>query len=551
MSLYVLLFLGALGLFLGFPNPLVHLPLAVLLYPFSLYILGKKAKSQKQACLFAWLCSSLGHALVMAWVVIPMNEVAGIPYFLAFPFAVLLGMYMGLFGCAFVFVVYKIRNENKFFQVIFLGLAFCLLEFFRAWLFTGLPWANLATAFVPYTALVQGASFIGAFGLSGLFAAVAIVPPIYTNKAGAYVFVALFFLGLFALGSLRISQGDFAFSQELMQNTRKDLLENKRAERSKILPILMVQGNIEQHVKWTPEWQQRTVRRYVDLSREALFEAKAQGTKPALIVWPETAMPFDVKRSQGFLSYLYNFAEKNEVSLLFGAPGFEYSSSKETGTQAESQYKVFNRAYLLQTQKEESIQAIQEDVPFYEKEHLVPFGEYLPTFLDLPFLRPLLQGIGNFTPGEVTKPLFLSNDGAQVPLGLLICYEAIFPSLARERVAEGAEIFINISNDAWFGKSSAAEQHLHLAAMRSIEQGRAMARATNTGISALIDPYGRISQSTKLFESSYIIVNVPLFQEKTHFYYFEPIFLLVSLGVFVALLGILFVKGRGSYASTA
>jgi apolipoprotein N-acyltransferase len=138
---------------------------------------------------------------------------------------------------------------------------------------------------------------------------------------------------------------------------------------------------------------------------------------------------------------------------------------------------------------------------FYDKRHLVPFGEFIPFAADVAFLRTLLQGM-DFSPGNVTSPLPL--EGAEpaggpnsfsplASLGVLICYEAIFPSLAQERVAQGADVLVNVSNDGWFRRSSAPWQHLSHAVMRAVEQGKPLLRATNTGISAVIDATGGIS----------------------------------------------------------
>lgn len=132
---------------------------------------------------------------------------------------------------------------------------------------------------------------------------------------------------------------------------------------------------------------------------------------------------------------------------------------------------------------------------WYDKEHLVPFGEYMPLAGILP-LQKLVSGVGDFVPGQNSKAL----KSGDLALGVLVCYEAIFAGLAQDRVSQGANLLVNISNDAWFGDTSAPHQHLQLAALRAIEQGRYLVRSTNTGISAFIDPLGRIKVAGPQFK---------------------------------------------------
>ena len=171
--------------------------------------------------------------------------------------------------------------------------------------------------------------------------------------------------------------------------------------------------------------------------------------------------------------------------MLVGTPGYVNAPVKRG-------YLLYNRAMLVDENG--------GDAGHYDKEHLVPFGEYAPPGLDMPFLETLMQGVGDFTPGASVAPLRLGN----LALGILICYETIFPELAQQRVADGANVLVNISNDAWFGTTSAPEQHLQLSVLRAVEQGRYVLRGTNTGISAIIDPHGRIAERGGLFRAEVI-----------------------------------------------
>ncbi len=196
------------------------------------------------------------------------------------------------------------------------------------------------------------------------------------------------------------------------------------------------------------------------------------------MTWPETALPFYFQDGEELAGSVIRFARRHDVPVLAGSPAYI--------RQGES-YSLYNRVYLVTPQGTE--------FPRYDKVHLVPFGEYVPFGKYLPFLSKLVHGVGDFRPGRDAAPLRYRD----LALGVLVCYEAIFPELAQERVEAGANVLINVSNDAWFGRSSAPMQHLGLAALRAVEQGRFLIRATNTGISAVIDPKGRILARSGLF----------------------------------------------------
>lgn len=215
-----------------------------------------------------------------------------------------------------------------------------------------------------------------------------------------------------------------------------------------------------------------------------------------MLVWPETAMPFYFPQPVELSRPIRDFCRLEGVPLAFGVParGVELGSSDS-----------YNRLLLLDNRG--------VDVGSYDKEHLVPLGEYIPKGLYVPFASEFLQGYG-FTPGESAEPLRYR----QFRLGALICYEAIFPELAQARVAAGANLLINVSNDAWFNDSPAPWQHLQLSAMRSIEQGRYMIRSTNTGLSAMIDPAGRIRDIGPLFKD-YASAHKVWLLEDTTFYH--------------------------------
>jgi apolipoprotein N-acyltransferase len=218
---------------------------------------------------------------------------------------------------------------------------------------------------------------------------------------------------------------------------------------------------------------QATVDRYRDLSLAA-----AREFTPELIIWPESATPFYYQDQSPLGAEVRQVAIRSQAALLFGSPAYEKRD--------DGRWHFLNSAFLLD--------AKGETLGRGDKVHLVPFGEYVPLKKILPFVNKLVEGIGDFSPG-IIRPMRLGEHR----IGLLVCYEGIFPELARAYVNQGSDLLVNVTNDAWYGYSSAPYQHLSMARFRAIENRIWLVRAANTGISAFIDPSGRIGGATPIF----------------------------------------------------
>jgi apolipoprotein N-acyltransferase len=270
--------------------------------------------------------------------------------------------------------------------------------------------------------------------------------------------------------------------------------------------IGIVQGNIAQDEKWVPSFQARTIDTYISLSEALLTQNQAE-----LLIWPETALPFYPMENQLFQAIRDRLITRHRVPLLTGAPHRE-------GLQANARY--YNSSFL--------IDADGSLLARYDKQHLVPFGEYIPLRIFMPSsIVPIVETMGDFTPGSSTLPIKFGN----LQLGILICYESIFPELARLETSAGANLLVNLTNDAWYGRSSAPWQQLSMAVFRAVETKRSLARAANTGISVFIDPLGRTHNLSPLFAPFQAAAHLALLTEKTFFCrigYLFPLFCLIG-----------------------
>ena len=411
MNMLWWIFCGAAGLWIGMPNPVASFPAAALLYPASLFLLGTGSTSWKHAFRLGWLCGLAGASACLYWLAIPVHDFGGLPWALAAPCPLLMGAYIGLSRRLFAALAHALRGEPAWRKGVALGLGWYLMECFRGWFFTGFPWITLASAFTPWTPVIQLASVIGAYGLGGLLAGLSCLcaegilrvrhphalrkrwlPALGGSLAGIFLVVAF---GVFSLSFAPSGQGGLWVSLE--------------------------QGNLDQNVKWEPAMQRLTVRRYLSLSAESLSVPESE--RPELLIWPETAMPFDYQTAPELSAAIRAFARDRRVALLFGAPGFR--------NRGDGVVDAFNRAYLI------APNGVGEG--WYDKEHLVPFGEYVPPFLDLPFLRPLLQGVGEFLPGESTGPLVLpaTRIGGRLFWACSFVMNPSFPSWPASRSPKG------------------------------------------------------------------------------------------------------------------
>jgi apolipoprotein N-acyltransferase len=262
--------------------------------------------------------------------------------------------------------------------------------------------------------------------------------------------------------------------------------------------VAVVQGNVAQDEKWNPAMRGEITDRYLTMTRQALAD------RATFIMWPESATPVPFEQDIVGGAAIRRLAVESGATLLIGSDQVEpIAASKATDKVREQSY---NAAFLVRANG--TVGAV------YRKMHLVPFGEYVPLQSLLFFAGPIIGAVGDFSPFTAgTDPVLLPVGSHLVSTA--ICYEVIYPDLIRRFVRDGSELLTTITNDAWYGRSSAAYQHWAQASMRAIEEGRYLARAANTGISGFVDPYGRVIAKTTLFEPAVVVRDVRFLKTST------------------------------------
>jgi len=437
----------------------------------------KDARRLTEAFSYGFITGLICHIGVIYWIAYVVVHYGNLPY-LAGTFAMLLlAAYMSLYVAVFASGIVYFRQKNIP-AIITAPALWTVLEYAKSHIFTGFPWENLAYSQYTYLPIVQIADITGIYGIT--FALIMINVIIYDvlligeHKKkwviGEAITGCVIIIVICTYGVLKI------------QNVRYSL------NNADPVDVSIIQGNIDQDIKWNPQFQKETINAYKNLS----LSKAISGSK--LIVWPETATPFYFQEMTDMQGVVIDVAKKSGSWLLFGSPS--YLKDKKG-------ISLMNSAFLLSP--DGNVRGR------YDKVHLVPYGEYVPLRQLFPFISKLAAGVGDFSSGKGFYPLSMDRH----KIGVLICYEGIFPEISRSYKKMDAELLINITNDAWFGRSSAPYQHLSMTTFRAVENRVYIVRAANTGISAVIDPTGKITKRTKLFEETSLRETVKYMNDRT------------------------------------
>ena len=409
-----------------------------------------------------WTTGTVFFIATCYWVVHTIGSYTELPVPLA---AVILLLMSSVVGCYHGAFAAGLRwFERRGLSAVWLApVLWVSLEWLRSWFFIGFPWAALGYSQYRFQALAQMAEVTGVYGVSAvlvLFNAVAAAVVAARGPGARRHLPALAALTVLVVVLVGLGQWRLAALHAMPEVGR--------------LRVGLAQGNVEQDQKWDPAFQDETMARYRRLTLEVARE------RPALIVWPETATPFFFQEPGPRRQEMLELARQVTTPILFGAPAFRRLP--------DGVLEQLNRVYLLTGDGHEA--------ETYDKMQLVPFGEYVPFQSVLFFVQQAVQAVGNL--GAGTVPTVFRLPGAS--FGTLICYEAVFPGLTRRFVQDGADFLVNVTNDAWFGRTSAPYQHLAMDTFRAIENRVPFVRAANTGISAVIDADGHIRWQGPLFE---------------------------------------------------
>jgi apolipoprotein N-acyltransferase len=492
--------LSGILMFLSFPQIAFSILAFVALVPL-LHVL--RGKTPKEGFAAGALAGFIGNIGILYWVTFVVVEYGYLPVYAGLAamlaLAAFLSLYTGLFAAALTY--FRERGIPDILTAPFLWTS---IEYGRSHLLTGFPWENLGYSQYLNTYLVQIADITGTYGITFfiIFINVVICDILTIRNLRNKALVAEMIAGIALLLSITV-YGYY----------RAGVIEQAFKDRP-AKEILIVQGNIDQSIKWDPGYQRETVDIYSGLS--------LRGLRPQadVIVWPETATPFYYQDVNDLHRDVRDVAVRSGSHLLFGSPSYVLEGRQQ---------HVQNSAFIVSPAGRVEGK--------YDKVHLVPFGEYVPLRSVFPFMGKLIAGVGDCLPGKSFAPLPMGG----VKIGVLICYEGIFPEIAGEYLRNGASLLVNITNDAWFGRTSAPYQHLSMVTLRSIENRIYTVRAANTGISAIIDPLGRIVAKTGLFQRTTLSGRVYLSDGQTFYAKHGDIF---AYGCFSMLVLVALIPGR-------
>lgn len=502
----------ALLLLLAMPGRFEWWPLLFgALVPLLWFISRKNPRISFSAGLLAGFFYQTG---MLYWIVIVLGRYGRLPPALSLPAMLLLAVYMALYtalfaaGLSWILAGSRQAGRKPYLALFAAPLLWVGLEWLRSFLFSGFPWMDLGYGLYSAPFLLQSADLGGHYLLSFLLV-----------MGNALIFLLLDSLQRGSLSrpsrreSLAITAGVLVLAAAAGYSAVRTNQLEMTLSSAPTMRVAVVQGNISQDEKWTPYLKETTLEKYRKLTAQAVEEKEV-----TLVVWPETALPF-FPGNDPLFEKVTGWAAEKQVWLLTGAPYFVLSSDLDRPFDKAVTY--FNSALLI-----DPAGTVKGR---YDKQHLVPFGEYVPLRKFLFFLEPLVESVGNFASGASGQPLSLGT----VKAGVLICYESIFPELARKEVAGGADFLVNMTNDAWYGRSSAPYQSFAMSVLRTVETRRSLVRAANTGISGFVDPVGRILAQTPIFEPRSLSAGIPLLATKTLYsrggYLFAPLCLLLAV----------------------
>ena len=470
---------------------------------------SRRARPLRRALLLGLATGVIYFTGTLYWITGVMAVYGGLQQSVAVLVNAALIAYLALFPAIFAVVVCRLVLAHGQRALAAAPVVWVATELGRTHIFTGFPWVLLGYSQTTVLPVAQFASLFGVYGVSMLVAAVSAamamsVPgPMAPPGGRGAARLAPLAIVLVVVGAVAVWGGRRAAGAELTRAGEP-------------IRIGLLQGNVDQADKQNPSHANAIFQRYIRMTREALQQGAG------FIVWPESSTPFLFEEDAAASSQIRALARQAKVSILVGSDQIERGSG--------ASFRYFNAAFLVRPDGTSGAA--------YRKMHLVPFGEYVPMKRVLFFAAPLVEAVSDFTAGE--EAVLLPVGGHMVSTA--ICYEVVYPDLVRRFVAGGSELLTTITNDAWFGPTSAPYQHFEQASMRAIEEGRYLVRAANTGVSGIVDPYGRVLERTDIFQEAVLVGEARFLRTSTFYSRHGDVIAYTSVVVTVVLL----VAGRRS-----
>jgi len=504
--LFMIVLSGGL-LTLSFPPIGLYGLVWVSLVPFFQLLHGET--SYRKGFIIGFLMGFVHVSTTMYWISVSVYKYGGIPMWgtaiITFSFIFYLCLYWGLTGFIFVFL----KEIRILWLFPFLA---AVIEYIRGYPLLHFPWGGVEMALPPHLAISQIVDITGIYGLGFLIYVVNLI--VYRlwchfreKRISSAVREAVLSVLLISIawiyGAVKIHE------------------VQREASHWKKVKVCLVQPDIDQSVKWKKSWEVKGLDLYVKMSKMGAGEFRTN-----MVVWPEAAVTFYINEEPGLFRRVLQMVRRDHFMLIFGATSYEKKNDKTI---------YHNSAYLISKEGE-----IEDR---YDKVRLVPFGEYVPFRRWLPFAKNIVGTEEDFTPGKRLKPL-KSEFG---PIGTTICFEGIFPEISRKLVRMGSVFLVNMTNDAWFGRTSGPYQHLRLSAYRAVENRVYLVRSTGTGISAIVDPVGKILARIPLGVRGFARGIVRLREGRNTFYTRHGDIFVIFCAVFalVVLTGAIFIHRKG------
>jgi apolipoprotein N-acyltransferase len=418
-----------------------------------LLIAVTKAKGSREAFAQGWIAQTTAWLIMVPWVVRVMSYYGGLPYAVGVALLVAMCLILGMYGALFAVIVRRLNLGQRFAPWLLVPLTWAAVEYLRTYFLTGFPWNLIATALIDYPSFVALDRFAGPYFLGALLVfSSTVIAWWLTQKPPA---VARVVVGG-ALGILLLVWwGTGLVASKL----------NLRSTGAEVTTAALLQPNITQHMRWDEANVLAIYKKMLDMT----VRAAEKGAR--IVVWPESTVPLSYTDTPFYRDSIEALSKQYDIDIILGS----------VATDPERPGRLWNSAFLVSN---------GTTVGHYDKIRLVPFGEYVPLRQVLFFAEKLVHAVGEFEFGTNDKPLV-----GKKSYGPAICYEVVYPQIARTQVKNGADVIVTITNDAWYDGTSAPAQHLWQARMRAVETDRYMLRSATTGISAFIDPAGQ-EQST-------------------------------------------------------